>query len=342
MEDVPDFSDRDAVEAWLRGQPREVAITLAARAALRLLPVLIATQENPEKLDDRFQNYFKYALWATTRNGLPDLSYLNLLQSIDIDFYSPSDFFENTDFYSGPELLELMATATHSELSDLLSGKNARDVLEVPLWYRHPGKIPARREAQWSRLRAHLLDANEHWDFWIDWYERHLHGRPHDWDLLERIALIPDEHWQRGPAHVNSLIAQMVRLEGSNPKAAARDSITKALATLDRHGIGGNDPPEPITDGPTREEFEALKAALETLQRELAKNSEPDRETIERNAEVVRGFWLKVWDWWMANPEVFAEESLRASGKALPYFIGGIGGALITVVAALFRLIPFL
>ncbi|MEM1266208.1 MAG: hypothetical protein AAGI50_09360 [Pseudomonadota bacterium] len=36
-----------------------------------------------------------------------------------------------------------------------------------------------------------------------------MRGQPHDWDLLERIALIPNEDWDRGPKHVAAGIAQL-------------------------------------------------------------------------------------------------------------------------------------
>lgn len=38
--DVPDFTDRGKAEAWLRDQPREWSLAIAARAALRMLPSL--------------------------------------------------------------------------------------------------------------------------------------------------------------------------------------------------------------------------------------------------------------------------------------------------------------
>jgi hypothetical protein len=38
---VPEFSDREDIERWLVGKPREWAIMLAARAALRVVPALV-------------------------------------------------------------------------------------------------------------------------------------------------------------------------------------------------------------------------------------------------------------------------------------------------------------
>ena len=45
-----EFEDSKALEHWLRGQPRDAAIAIAARAALRVLPLLAgALDEEAER-----------------------------------------------------------------------------------------------------------------------------------------------------------------------------------------------------------------------------------------------------------------------------------------------------
>ncbi len=44
------------------------------------------------------------------------------------------------------------------------------------------------------------------WGFWARWYEGMLNGTPLPWDLQEQVALIEDEDWEKGAAHVARLI----------------------------------------------------------------------------------------------------------------------------------------
>lgn|GEM_PF-2512825 len=46
----------------------------------------------------------------------------------------------------------------------------------------------------------HSKDRLAHeWSFWIDWYQGFLDGKPLDWELQRRVALIADPIWEEGP-----------------------------------------------------------------------------------------------------------------------------------------------
>ena len=73
------------------------------------------------------------------------------------------------------------------------------------------GDMPRTLAAAWDKLKAHLIAADEGWDVWIGWYESRLHSHPEPDKALEVArVLIPDADWERGPAHVNRVIAELI------------------------------------------------------------------------------------------------------------------------------------
>ena len=54
-----------------------------------------------------------------------------------------------------------------------------------------------------------LKSASEVWSFWREWYQGFLDGKPLDWELQRRVALIPDEDWEKGPAHIAGKIEEI-------------------------------------------------------------------------------------------------------------------------------------
>lgn len=52
---------------------------------------------------------------------------------------------------------------------------------------------------------AHLA-SDPHWSFWADWFQGFLDGKPLDWELQRRVALIADSDWEQGPAHIATKI----------------------------------------------------------------------------------------------------------------------------------------
>lgn len=74
----------------------------------------------------------------------------------------------------------------------------------------------------WKRAKE-ALEADEiDQSFWIDWYERILEGRPLNWDMIEEIALIGSEDWNKGAMSVNTLIAEIqAKYEDTSAKEPA-------------------------------------------------------------------------------------------------------------------------
>jgi len=73
----PDFKDQNAAEAWLQTQPREAGVAIAARTALRVLPLAHASLD--EKLDRPTKTFVLPLFRATAQTLL--LSYANKLSS---------------------------------------------------------------------------------------------------------------------------------------------------------------------------------------------------------------------------------------------------------------------
>lgn len=81
-----------------------------------------------------------------------------------------------------------------------------KDPYLFPLW---PAENPL--AAQWSTISTHPSTQTPGWRFWIDWYDRALTGQPQDWKLLEKVALIDPKDWDKGEDHVNALIQKIIR-----------------------------------------------------------------------------------------------------------------------------------
>ncbi len=61
----PEFSDRDSLRNWLRTQPKDVCAVVAARAALRVLPLIVADFRGAGRDARRFESLTFALLWAT-------------------------------------------------------------------------------------------------------------------------------------------------------------------------------------------------------------------------------------------------------------------------------------
>ncbi len=258
MTDAPplpqNWTDRRAVGAWLRTQPREVSVALAARASLRVLPlVLHALGDNaPEQRRTIVLPLFlavavswlaavrpsqgtEMALRAVARAAAifyvpPDALGLSRVVFAARDAAATAAFaFDASDQGAANAAAETIfvaadegaSAAFDADVGALASGYAA--VAQAALW---PEANTAWPEQEWSRLRDHLLATDEGWDVWTTWYEARLRGDPLDVELETRRVIEPTR-WDEGPAAVNAEIAAII--------ADQRASLARRLVQ-DRRG----------------------------------------------------------------------------------------------------------
>ncbi|WP_127115888.1 hypothetical protein [Shimia sediminis] len=89
-----------------------------------------------------------------------------------------------------------------------LSNKEIADQRSIAL-----SKMPLWRDFQSSEMSANIetLELYEResprvWRFWLEWYTSLVNGVRMDRDILNRVALIPDEDWDQGPKHIAQCI----------------------------------------------------------------------------------------------------------------------------------------
>ena len=88
-------------------------------------------------------------------------------------------------------------------------------------------------------MKRLLLTQDQSWQVWTDWYDDILRGADHpdSRPLIEELevarVLIPDDDWDKGPAHVNALIAEL-EAEYRAKAPAQRPAIIEVAVGEDR------------------------------------------------------------------------------------------------------------
>jgi len=110
------------------------------------------------------------------------------------DVMATKDVFSRPDvFANDPSIAEGFWEDIGADVADFAVGKKVDTIRGAPLW-RSNNPI----DHLWERKKSELQTHPEDWSFWIDWYQHILDGRPQNWDMLEEIALIAPEDWEKG------------------------------------------------------------------------------------------------------------------------------------------------
>lgn len=239
---MPDIFDRDSYKKWLYNQPRDVAIALSTRAALRVLP-LIATDEYPSQNEIVTQltfHAFRASFISLTTVAHPAIATgpaPREAAQTDISFAKGSPFEVTQSALTVANATHTAGYAAYAALAAHLSAAGAQDigleqkiwaalmedvtqveneataisVAERPLWAIEtpPAEIIARH----ASLNKYLEEDQCDWRFWANWYADCLNGAPKNWAQMQEISEISSEDWAKGADFVNPVLSGLVTID---------------------------------------------------------------------------------------------------------------------------------
>ncbi|MEL6767038.1 MAG: hypothetical protein AAFP17_07650 [Pseudomonadota bacterium] len=225
-----DFHDRDRVKRWLVAYDREVSVIFAARAALRVLPVL--GRDEREKAPAALILPSLRAIAAPWLVGAwaSEGADLFAVRAAARAAYATADAAAYTAGVGAARdaarvaaraaaaaAADVVADAADAAVADAVyadaaaisGGRTFAGLARRPLWADE--RTPPRLRDQWGALRARLLAREgEHWEVWTEWYEARLRGDPGKPALEYERVTSPKIDWEAGPAVVNAKIKEII------------------------------------------------------------------------------------------------------------------------------------
>jgi hypothetical protein len=132
-----------------------------------------------------------------------------------------------------------------------------------------------------------FFDADpEIWGFWRRWFKAIHDGNPMPWELTGMIATsLTNEDWQSGAAHVAQKISEIEALFAVKQSLADFEKNLDVVTPTDRHGIGGNYPPEDDVLPETElANYTVVKDAIDVVQKQT-NTSQPDKSAVSHALE---------------------------------------------------------
>lgn len=241
-----EITDQDSLEAWLKTQPKEVCVWIAARAAARILP--LHWQMVAQKTTARDGNYTalpicRALLTAASLASAEDEAAKEKLAAAaadDANFAigasagaaaaaaaSAYTAAASASYYAAAAAASNYAAATDAEAATA-AFNDARWVeahgvsADPPLWPEGmPDDIAQAWQATLDALPEAAVDQPDYRSFWVPWYQGLLDGTPaFPRSLTEAVALIPEDDWKQGDLHINNTVIPVLMAEhGYDPDA---------------------------------------------------------------------------------------------------------------------------
>lgn len=236
----------DALHKWLAEQGRSTSHAMAARSALRAIPLLGGMRQSGLKWEPSKESWEYLVLqlfrtnlivWATSLDS--NLLHANsaaaqaarnqLLSALSAGptnhdrqaVFAASDAVlcatAAEDAVAAVQALQTVAPSSFASKSRLAGladdqtlisgGMEPGALAQHQLWASPPSRA---LEEGWEQLATRLADLGHDWGIWIEWYADRVHGRPMPRALLNAWLSIPIELWNAGAGPVNARLKQLV------------------------------------------------------------------------------------------------------------------------------------
>jgi hypothetical protein len=244
MPEIEEIRDRISLRDWLIDWPREngldedaaraVAVTIAYRAAMRVLPMWWdwTLTDSARKLELTALPVLRCNLISgiSALVPTPEIKRARARASSAVETSVATASGTVSPSYAAEASTSTSASVTASAASATASAARASarasaKASDAAFWEeirtdceRIAGKQNVYATALWGNQRKPFEDywakikdnaTAPEWAFWIKWYDDALAGTPPNWKMLEQIALIESEVWEEGAEAVAAKIAQL-------------------------------------------------------------------------------------------------------------------------------------
>jgi hypothetical protein len=257
------FKNRKELETWLQKQPRAVSVALAARAALRALPVMQKALLRGDYRSGLVLPVFRATAvsWAAAKYpahekelasaahaAAGDATYADVraaATAADAAAYAAHSVNDPANanasraataaanayvYYANDaeEAFDALWSTISTDATFRERGRTASKIAGLPLW---PNNQPDDLESSWQEMKNVLHGANEDWQVWTTWYDDRLAGRVQEEERELAYVRIDDNLWLEGPGIVNAEIKR--RIEELEPSPPLIEAIPEQVSFVE-------------------------------------------------------------------------------------------------------------